>query len=225
MRDRSLTVGEKQRTEPMPSQHLNLEQGKVLVRLAREAISVYLERNQLISPPKGTPEELLRKSGVFVTLNTIKPTHELRGCIGFPYPEESLATATIRAAVYAATEDPRFPTVALEELNESITIEVTRLTPPEIIQTRDRKALPEKIEVGRHGLIVERGGNSGLLLPQVATEWNWDASEFLTNCCLKAGLPPDSWLLDGTVVSTFEGEIFEEVEPTGEVRRKALGED
>lgn len=127
--------------------------------------------------------------------------------------------------MYAATEDPRFPTVALEELNESITIEVTRLTPPEIIQTRDRKALPEKIEVGRHGLIVERGGNSGLLLPQVATEWNWDASEFLTNCCLKAGLPPDSWLLDGTVVSTFEGEIFEEVEPTGEVRRKALGED
>jgi len=58
----------------------------------------------------------------------------------------------------------------------------------------------------------------------VATEWSWDASEFLTNCCLKAGLPPDSWLLDGTKVSVFEGEIFEEVEPAGVVRRKAIGE-
>ena len=80
------------------------------------------------------------------------------------------------------------------------------------------------IEIGRHGLIIEGMGTSGLLLPQVATEWKWDASEFLTNCCLKAGLPPDSWLLDGIKVKVFEGEIFEEIEPAGEVRRKPIGE-
>jgi len=67
-------------------------------------------------------------------------------------------------------------------------------------------------------------GSSGLLLPQVATEWKWDASEFLSNCCMKAGLPPDSWLLDGVEVKVFEGEIFEELEPAGKVRRKPTGE-
>jgi len=79
------------------------------------------------------------------------------------------------------------------------------------------------VQVGRHGLIIEGRGTSGLLLPQVATEWNWDSSEFLTNCCLKAGLPPDSWLLDGISVKVFEGEIFGELAPRGEVRRKQIG--
>lgn len=165
-----------------------------------------------------------RKSGVFVTLNVIKPIHELRGCIGFPYPEEQLVAATIKAAIYAATEDPRFPPISIDEFSSTVVVEVTVLTPPHLIETRDRKTLPGLIEVGRHGLIVERGGNSGLLLPQVATEWSWDASEFLTNCCMKAGVPPDSWLLDGTKVSVFEGEIFEEIQPAGEVKRKAIGE-
>ena len=184
----------------------------------------YLETNEIISAPQDTPDRLRMKSGVFVTLNAVKPGHELRGCIGFPYPEEELATATIKAAIYAATEDPRFPSISKDEFGSNIVVELTVLTPPHLIETRDQKALPALVEVGRHGLIVERGGNSGLLLPQVATEWSWDASEFLTNCCLKAGLPPDSWLLDGTKVSVFEGEIFEEVEPAGVVRRKAIGE-
>ena len=196
----------------------------MLVQLARRAVNHFLETSQIIGPPEDAPQELLRKSGVFVTLNAVKPTHELRGCIGFPYPEEQLITATIKAAIYAATDDPRFPPISIDEFGSSIVVEITVLTPPRLIEAPDRKALPALIEVGRHGLIVERGGSSGLLLPQVATEWSWDASEFLTNCCLKAGLPPDSWLLDGTKVSVFEGEIFEETEPAGEIRRKAIGE-
>lgn len=196
----------------------------MLVQLARRAVNQYLETNQIIGPAEDAPQELLRKSGVFVTLNAVKPTHELRGCIGFPYPEEQLLTATIKAAIYAATEDPRFPPISIDEFGRSIVLEITVLTPPRLIEAPERKTLPGLIRVGRHGLIVERGGNSGLLLPQVATEWSWDASEFLTNCCFKAGLPPDSWLLDGTKVSVFEGEIFEEAEPAGEVRRKAIGE-
>jgi hypothetical protein len=157
-------------------------------------------------------------------LNTVKPVHELRGCIGFPYPEAPLIDSTIRSAVYAATEDPRFPPVTINEFNQSIAVEVTALTQPEPLETRDRKKLPDMVRVGVHGLIIEGMGSSGLLLPQVATEWNWDSSEFLTNCCMKAGLPPDSWLLDGVTVKVFEGEIFEELEPAGKVRRKAIGE-
>lgn len=201
-----------------------LEQGRMLVQLARQAVKEYLGTKQVIRAPEGIPDVFRRKSGVFVTLNSVKPTHELRGCIGFPYPEEQLATATIKAAIYAATEDPRFQPVTSDEFESDVAVEVTVLTPPRPLEAHDRKTLPELIQVGRHGLITEHGVNSGLLLPQVATEWKWDASEFLMNCCLKAGLPPDSWLVDGTKVSVFEGVIFEELEPAGEVRRKVIGE-
>jgi uncharacterized protein (TIGR00296 family) len=211
--------------EQLPRTGLNLAEGKLLVQLARMAATKYLEAGEIVKPPLDTPEKLLRKSGVFVTLNATKPAHELRGCIGFPYPEERLVNATIKAAIYAATEDPRFPPVSLDELKNSIVVEVTSLTEPQVLKVNDRRSLPDHVQVGRHGLIVSSGRNSGLLLPQVATEWKWDASEFLVNCCLKAGLPPDSWLLDGVEVKVFEGEIFEETEPAGEVRRKSVGEE
>ncbi len=202
---------------------LSLEEGKMLVHLARLASTRYLESKETIKAPQETPRKLYRKSGVFVTLNTTKPTHQLRGCIGFPYPEESLVNATIKAAIHAATEDPRFPPVFLDELKDSIVFELTTLSEPQALKTRDRRSLPDLIQVGRHGLIVAGNRRSGLLLPQLATEWNWDSFEFLMNCCVKAGLPPDSWLLDGVEVKVFEGEIFEEVEPAGEVRRKSIG--
>jgi uncharacterized protein (TIGR00296 family) len=173
--------------------------------MARLAVTKYLESKEVIKAPQDTPEKLWRKSGVFATLNTTKPAHELRGCIGFPYPDEPLVNATIKAAVFAATEDPRFPPVSLDEFKRSVILELTILTQPQLLKIRDRRSLPDLIQVGRHGLVVESGGSSGLLLPQVATEWNWDSSEFLTNCCLKAGLPPDSWLLDGVEVKIFEG--------------------
>jgi len=206
------------------TEHLNLEEGKTLIKLARQAITYYLNKHQLIKAPEGLSDKLLEKSGVFVTLNTTKPLHELRGCIGFPYPDQPLVDAIIKAAVYAATDDPRFEPVTSQEFEKSVAVEITVLTPPIVLETSDRKELPELIEIGRHGLIVEGMGTSGLLLPQVATEWKWDASEFLLNCCLKAGLPPDSWLLGEVKVKTFEGEIFEEIEPAGEVRRKPVGE-
>ncbi len=107
---------------------------------------------------------------------------------------------------------------------DSVAVEVTVLTPPRTLKTDDRKALPTLVQVGRHGLVVEGMGTSGLLLPQVALEWKWDASEFLMNCCLKAGLPPDSWLLEEVEVKVFEGEIFGETKPQGDVRRRPIGE-
>jgi len=191
------------------------------VHLARDAITHYLKTRQLITSAS-KDKALSEKSGIFVTLNTMKPLHELRGCIGFPYPEETLVDATVKAAVYAATQDPRFPPVSLQEFEANVVVEITVLTPPRPLNLDDRRKLPDLIQVGRDGLIVEGAGTSGLLLPQVATEWNWNAEEFLTNCCIKAGLPPDSWLLDGISVKTFQGEIFEELEPSGNVRHRPI---
>jgi uncharacterized protein len=201
--------------------YLSLDEGRTLVRIARQAITTHLE-NKTLSTPQ-TTKRLKEKSGVFVTLNKAHP-RELRGCIGFPYPESPLRDAAVRAAIYAATEDPRFEPVSLEEFQKNIFLEVTVLTPPQTLHFQDRRNLPELIQVGRHGLIVEGHGTSGLLLPQVAVEWNWDSTDFLSNCCLKAGLPPDCWLLDGTTVKVFEGEIFEEITPGGDVRRRSDGE-
>lgn len=212
-------------TARLAQTRLTLEEGKTLVSLARLAITKYLEGNGIIKPPEDTPDRLFRRSGVFVTLNATKPVHELRGCIGFPYPVEPLVEATIKAAISAATEDPRFSPVTSEELRNSIVLEVTALTEPQALKATDRKTLPKLIRVGQHGLIVSGKGTSGLLLPQVATEWNWDSSEFLMNCCLKAGLPPDSWLLDGVEVKVFEGEIFEELRPAGDVKRKDITDE
>ena len=205
-------------------QHLTQPEGELLVHTARDAIGTYIEKHKVIPSPLDATARLREKSGVFVTLNTVKPTHELRGCIGFPYPEAPLIDSTIRAAIYAATEDPRFPPVGPDEFNRCVVVEVTALTQPKPLDTTVRKKLPEMVLVGTHGLIIEGMGSSGLLLPQVAVEWDWDSSEFLSNCCMKAGLPPDSWLLDGVKVKVFEGEIFEELEPAGKVRRKPIGE-
>jgi uncharacterized protein len=219
-----LTTKKAAERENTEGKHLSLENGVQLVLLARQAITSYIEKRQIIKPPSGISEELLRKSGTFVTLNSIKPIRELRGCIGFPYPEQPLVNAVIQAAVYAATEDPRFPPLSMREFTDSVTVEVTVLTPPRTLRTDYRKDLPTLVQVGRHGLVVEGMGTSGLLLPQVALEWKWDASEFLMNCCLKAGLPPDSWLLEEVEVKVFEGEIFGETKPQGDVRRRPIGE-
>lgn len=192
------------------------------MRLARRAVVNYLENKSILETYQ-TTEKLKQECGVFVTLNKAHP-RELRGCIGFPYPESSLTEATIKAAIYAATEDPRFEPVILAEFQKNILLEVTVLTPPHTLSIKDRKKLPDLIQIGHHGLIVEGYGTSGLLLPQVAIEWKWDSTDFLSNCCLKAGLPPDSWLLDGTVVKVFEGEIFRETEPGGDIQRRPNGE-
>lgn len=190
--------------------------------MAREAIGTYLKSRTAITPPPDTPEKLKEKSGVFVTLNNPRLREKLRGCIGFPLPMEPLARATIESAIDAATNDPRFEPVTLKELENEIAIEVSVLTPPEEIKVRDPSDYPRQIRIGRDGLIVERGARRGLLLPQVAVDWDWDAEEFLSNCCMKAGLPPDAWLIKGTKVQRFEAIIFGEEEPHGRVTMREL---
>ncbi len=184
---------------------LTEEEGKEGLKLARAAIDKYLSENIKIKAGAHLPAIFEEKRGVFVTLNKYG---ELRGCIGYPYPIFKLKDAIIDAAISAAVNDPRFPQVTKEEFTD-IVIELTILTTPQVLKVKP-KDLPEQIEIGKHGLIVKKGIYQGLLLPQVATEYNWSAEEFLCQTCWKAGLPQDAWLEKDTEVSTFEGQIFKE---------------
>ena len=185
---------------------LTPEEGSCAVRLARDAV----EHAILDTPqPAGNLAPIFwEKRGVFVTLTE---QGNLRGCIGFPYPVMPLGDAIREAAVAAALQDPRFPSVRGSEL-PAITIEVTVLSVPQKLAC-DPADRPSHVKVGRHGLIVQGMGTSGLLLPQVATEYGWDSTTFLDHTCTKAGLPVRCWTKKGVEVLTFEGQIFHEGRP------------
>jgi hypothetical protein len=129
---------------------------------------------------------------------------DLRGCIGHIEPPEPLGRVVPRCAVAACSSDPRFAPVTAAEL-ALIDIEISLLGPLEPIVG------PSDIEVGRHGLVVQSGWQRGLLLPQVATQWDWDADTFLAYTCQKAGLARDAWL-KGAKLWRFEAEVFGERE-------------
>lgn len=192
--------------------------GELAIRLARKAIEECLN-NGIKLKPDNLPKVFSENRGVFVTLNKKKHSKELRGCIGRPYPVMPLGEAIIVSAINAARDDPRFHPVKPEEIDDLV-IEVTVLTVPKRISAKPRD-LPGKIVIGRDGLIVATGRCSGLLLPQVAVEHGFDCMEFLCQTCMKAGLMPDAWL-NGAEVYSFEGQIFEELEPGGEVREKDI---
>ena len=201
---------------------LTLEEGYFLVKLARKAVKEYLKNGKIIAVPKDVSPKLMEQCGVFVTLNNFyRRKKELRGCIGFPYPTTPLTRAVIESAINSATQDPRFPPVSLDELDH-IVFEVSVLTPPQLVKADKPTEYPSKIKVGQDGLIVESSYCKGLLLPQVPIEWNWGEEEFLCQCCMKAGLSPDSWLLKDTKIYKFQAIIFEEVSPKGEIELKKL---
>lgn len=201
---------------------LNDEQGAFLVRLARKAITEYLKSGVRVKPPPDTPGKLKERCGVFVTLNKLEAGGKaLRGCIGYPEPVLPLVEATIDSAINAAVGDPRFPPVRLEEMDD-IVVEVSVLTPPQPVEVKKPQEYPSRIRIGVDGIIIERGLYKGLLLPQVPVEWGWNSEEFLSQACLKAGLPPDAWLIPGTKIYRFQALIFEEKTPSGEVERRLL---
>ncbi|MDP6459845.1 MAG: TIGR00296 family protein [Candidatus Hydrothermarchaeota archaeon] len=190
-----------------------LEEGEYLARLARRVIAKHLKGEKTRAPEKSA-EKLREKAGVFVTLETY-PTKDLRGCIGYPEPVMPLVEALMKVAVSAATNDPRFPPLQLEEL-ETILVEVSILTKPKVLTVKPKEYV-NQIDIGKHGLIVEHGFNRGLLLPQVAVDENWDKEDFLAHTCMKAGLLPDAWLDEDTKVYRFEGIVFMELIPEGRV--------
>ncbi|MGA2523222.1 MAG: TIGR00296 family protein [Candidatus Bathyarchaeia archaeon] len=201
---------------------LSIDEGKFLINLARNTVKEYLENGKTLKPPKDTPKKMFELCGVFVTINSIKNGEkELRGCIGYPYPSSPLVEAVIDSAINAATEDPRFCPISIDELLK-VVFEVSVLTPPEPVEVDNPKEYIKKIKVGEDGLIVGRGPYKGLLLPQVPVEWGWCEEEFLCQCCVKAGLPPDSWLTKDAKIYKFRAIIFAEETPLGEVKRLSL---
>lgn len=187
---------------------LTADEGAVAVRLARGAIEYAINKKR--KPDLDLTPIFSEKRGVFVTLTM---QGQLRGCIGFPYPVMPLDDAIDHAAVAAAREDPRFPALEAREL-PFIRVEVTILTVPQPL-TSDPDKRPDHVEVGRHGLIVRGMGTSGLLLPQVATEYGWNSTTFLNQTCGKAGLPDQCWQSRRVEVLTFEGQIFHEIARAG----------
>ena len=190
-------------------------EGNELVKMARKAVSELLKNNSKINDSEFNSKYDF-SSGVFVTLNK---QNSLRGCIGYPLPVKNLSEGLIEAAIAAATQDSRFTPVNIDELDQ-IVFEVTVLTPPIEIKADDPMEYLSSIKVGRDGLIVENAYTSGLLLPQVPTEYGWNVEEFLCYTCEKAGLVKDAWKDKTTKVSRFEGVIFKEESPNGVVVRK-----
>lgn len=182
--------------------------GKAAVRLARQAAELWVTSKQRLEP-KRFPKSFDEKRGVFVTLHTY-PEKELRGCIGFPEPVYALKKGIVEAAVHAC-KDPRFPPLDKKELNKVI-IEVSVLTEPEMLFEAPEDRV-KAVRIGKDGLIIIKGPHSGLLLPQVATEYGMTNEEFIQAACGKAMLPKDAWKDPETEVYVFQCDVFSEKKP------------
>ncbi len=180
--------------------------GVFLIKIARMAVTEFLSNGKRMKLESEDEKKFSFNSGVFVTLNN---ADGLRGCIGFPMPDKKLSHGIIDAAIAAATEDPRFSPVKVNELND-IVFEVTVLTPPVEITVTDPMEYLEKIKVGRDGLIISNSFSSGLLLPQVPVEYGWNVEEFLQHTCEKAGLEKDVWKNEKVKIEKFEGIVYKE---------------
>lgn len=179
--------------------NLTKEEKEELLNIARQTLESYLKEKK-IPDFKITSPKLQERYGVFVTL---KKHGELRGCIGYIEGIKPLYKGVIDNAINAALRDPRFLPVTYDELKD-IKIEITILSPFKRI--KDLK----EIKVGKHGLFIRKGIYQGLLLPQVAVEYNWDRETFLRHTCLKAGLHPESYHDKDTEIYIFEGLIISE---------------
>ena len=194
------------------------QEGTIAVKAARREI----ESTVLDEDPgeMDIPESLREPGGVFTTIRRY-PTGGLRGCIGYSEPVMPMITAIIRSAKAAAISDFRFSPVRPEELDR-IVISVSLLTRPTQLKYDGPDELPRLVKVGKHGLIVQKGGANGLLLPQVPVELGWNSYEFLNQTCVKAGLPPGCWIDKKTNIFVFTAEVFEEMTPKGKVVREEL---
>jgi AmmeMemoRadiSam system protein A len=171
---------------------------QLLLGIARKAVEGHLSGDSpgVLDIQHGVA---LEPHGVFVSIHNGK---ELRGCIGHVMPDQPLYRTTARCAIAAATEDPRFAPVTLDELPD-VSFELSVLSIPEPVQSVDQ------IEVGKHGLIVSKGSARGLLLPQVATQYRWNRNQFLAETCIKAGLFPNAWR-EGASIHCFTADVFGE---------------
>ena len=179
---------------------LSAAQKDELLKIARESIREYLANGKRKEFAVTDPA-LNRKAGAFVTLTL---NHRLRGCIGSLTANEPLYLTVSHMAVEAAADDPRFPELTLPELGQ-VKIEIS------VLSDLKRVSSPDEIELGRHGVLVRKGGRSGVFLPQVAVETGWSKEEFLNHLCEdKAGMSKDAWRDGDTEVYIFSADVFSE---------------
>ncbi len=176
---------------------LTSEEKAQLLEIARNVVECLCRREKPVEPVADSPT-LNEPRGAFVTLHK---DDKLRGCIGHIRAKKPLIKTVAEMAEAAAFQDPRFPPVTSEELGQ-LEYEISVLTPLRRISDI------EEIQVGIHGIYMKRGGCSGLLLPQVATEWGWDRTTFLEHTCTKAGLPEDAWKDKRTEIYIFSADVF-----------------
>jgi uncharacterized protein len=184
---------------------LNDKDKKALLSLARESIKTYFSGRK---PSLDEVKHLSSKRGVFVTLHD--RNGHLRGCIGYPTPVYSIYTAVVESARSAAFSDPRFPPLTKEEL-DSISIEISVLTLPELIVVSHPNEYLKNIKIGEDGLIMEGSYGSGLLLPQVATENQFNTQQFLNALSQKAGLSFNAWKELHNKIYKFQAIVFSEM--------------
>lgn len=184
---------------------LNLEDGKILIKFARDSISSQFSNKELIIDNE-TKKRFSDKQGCFVTL---KLDGDLRGCIGFPEPVLPLYEAIAESAKNAAFSDPRFAPLTKEEFDK-VKIELSVLTKPELIKVKDDKEYLDRIKIGDDGLIIKGNYGSGLLLPQVFSEYKVNAEKALQMTCQKAGLSSDAWKDLKNEIYKFQAHIFAE---------------
>lgn len=184
-------------TQPTTSEY-SQEERELLLRLAHRSIEATLEGREIdLTPPTA---HLAEMRGAFTTLHL---QGRLRGCIGYVVAAQSLYRTIAETAQAASFDDPRFAAVTPEEA-AALQIEISVLSPL-------RPIAPEDVVIGVHGLVVSKSGRKGLLLPQVPVEWKWDRETFLSQICLKAGLPSDCWRQD-IDLQAFTAEVFGEEE-------------
>lgn len=180
-------------------------QKHILLNLARESIREFLRTGKYIKVSGDEVSDnvveniLLEKRACFVSLHDNKGN--LRGCIGTIYANDQLYKNIIQYAIYAATQDNRFDSIKLDEIDQ-IKIEISILSPLEPLIDID------DFDIGNDGLIIEQGSNSGLLLPQVALEWGFSKQEFLEQLCMKAGLEKNAYQDSNSKLSKFSAEII-----------------
>ncbi len=167
-----------------------------LKKLARSAIETVLFGKKDQAPD--ILEKFNEKGGAFVT---IKKKGDLRGCIGYIDAALPLFETVKNAAIHAAFNDLRFSPLQKNEW-EDIDLEISILTPLKKIDD------VLEIKIGIHGLYIKKGYNTGLLLPQVAVEYDWDRTTFLEHACYKAGLPKNAWQSTDVEIYVFSAEVF-----------------
>jgi hypothetical protein len=193
------------------SQQLTATDGARAVELAREAVEAYVQ-NGTREQPGSMRDAFYDRTGAFVRLTATRGRGSLRGCAGVRESSDHLGRTLVEMAIEAASDDSCGSEIRPPELTNLI---VSICIVDDVQEPDDPR---DALEIGRHGVTVERDGKEGWLYPTVPVQNDWSPAEYLDRTCRKTGLAPTAWEQDDTTVTLFEGRIFREREPNGSVQ-------